>query len=71
MLMNVQSYSKKELAIAYAPNLSMSGALNRLATWIKGNPELLRALYASGYRDAQRVLTSYQVRLIFEYLGEP
>lgn len=69
--MQIKSYTKKELALAYAPCLSMSGALNRLASWINGNSELSSALLRSGYQTRQRVFTSYQVRLIFEYLGEP
>lgn len=69
--MKVQPYSKKELALAYAPNISMSGALNRLAAWIKHNPQLVSALQQTGYTSNQRVFTSKQVELIFEYLGEP
>ena len=69
--MNIQSYSKKEIALAYAPNLSMSAALNRLSTWIAQNDELREALVRSGYTKYQRIFTAYQVRLIFEFLGEP
>jgi len=69
--MKIQSYSKKELALAYAPNLSMSGALNRLAAWISHNPPLVKALDDTGYTIKQRVFTCKQVELIFEYLGEP
>lgn len=69
--MRIQPYSKQELARAYAPNLSMSAALNRLAQWIKNNVELMEHLLQSGYKTRQKVFTSYQVRLIFEYLGEP
>lgn len=69
--MKIQSYSKQELARAYAPNLSMSAALNRLARWIQHNSELMRHLLQTGYYIRQKVFTSLQVRLIFEYLGEP
>ena len=69
--MKIQPYSKQELARAYAPNLSMSAALNRLAQWIRGNVELMDHLLRSGYKIRQKVFTCYQVRLIFEYLGEP
>lgn len=69
--MKIQPYSKKELALAYAPSLSMSAALGRLSTWINSNPDLLLDLERSGYHKHQRLLTSYQVRLIFDYLGEP
>lgn len=69
--MQIKPYTKKELALAYAPCLSMSGALNRLASWINGNTQLYAALANSGYQRNHRVFTSYQVRLIFDYLGEP
>jgi len=69
--MQIHPYTKKELALAYAPNVSMSAALNRLSLWLRTNPELWDALIRSGYRPTQRYFTSYQVRLIFDYLGEP
>ena len=69
--MEIKSYTKKELALAYSPNLTMVSALNRLATWITGNEDLLSALQRSGYSKNQRIFTSYQVRLIFGFLGEP
>lgn len=69
--MSIRPYSKKELALAYAPYLSMSGALNRLARWISINKKLTDALNEMGYDRNQRFFTTEQVRLIFEYLGEP
>jgi hypothetical protein len=67
----VRPMSKSELAMAYAPNLTTQAAVNRLMDWIHRNPELMGALERSGYRKQQKLLTSYQVRLIFSYLGEP
>lgn len=69
--MKLQPYSKRELAMAYAPNLSESAALNRLAHWIRLNPALTAALSATGYRPRQQLFTIRQVSLIFEHLGEP
>lgn len=71
--MEIRPYSKSELAQMYAPELGAgtNSALNRLSVWINRNPELLQALERSGYTKNQRLFTSYQVRLIFEYLGEP
>ena len=57
----VRPYSKRELAMAYAPEISPVSALNRLA----------RELGDTGYRPRQRVFTSLQVELIFRYLGRP
>ena len=62
---------KSELAEAYAPELAPGSALNRLALWIKTNTQLTEALAQTNYRANQRMFTSRQVALIFEYLGEP
>ena len=67
----VRPMSKSELAMAYAPTLTIQGAVNRLMDWIRHNAELTEALQRSGYRKQQKLFTSYQVRLIFDYLGAP
>ena len=67
----VRSMSKSELAQAYAPTLTPQGAVNRLMDWIRRNAELTEALGRSGYRKQQKLFTSYQVRIILDYLGEP
>ena len=69
--MEIRPYYKGELAQMYAPYLTQKSATNRLWDWIKLNTELYDALLRSGYRPTQRYFTSYQVRLIVEYLGEP
>ena len=69
--MNIRPYYKGELAQAYAPNLSTGSAVNRLVYWIKKNTQLSEALAQTGYQHNQRLFTSKQVALIFEYLGEP
>ena len=69
--MKVRPYYKSELAEAYAPSLTTHSALNRLALWIDTNAPLSEALAQTGYRRTQRIFTSRQVALIFEYLGEP
>ncbi len=71
MVFRVRSMSKSELAQAYAPTLTPQGAVNRLMDWIRRNPELTGALNRSGYRKQQKLFTSYQVRIIADYLGEP
>ena len=67
----VRPMSKMELAMAYAPNLTPQGAVNRLMDWIHHNPELTDMLLRSGYRKSQKLFTSLQVRYIIDYLGEP
>jgi len=67
----IRPYYKSELAQAYAPDICPGAALNRLAQWIKTNTQLTEALKETNYRVTQRMFTSRQVALIFEYLGEP
>ena len=68
---STRPYSKRELAMAYAPEISPVSALNRLAEWMRYNDRLTRELGDTGYRPRQRVFTSLQVELIFRYLGRP
>lgn len=67
----VRPYYKRELAIAYAPDISPVSALNRLAGWIQHHRVLSRELDETGYQIRQRIFTSLQVELIFRYLGRP
>ncbi|MBR5541761.1 MAG: DUF4248 domain-containing protein [Bacteroides sp.] len=67
----IRPYYKLELAQAYAPDITPGAALNRLANWIKTNRQLTEELRKTDYRTNQRMYTSKQVALIFEYLGEP
>jgi len=69
--MEIRSYSKGELAQAYAPDITAHAAVNRLMNWIKLNKPLYTALQQCGYTDNRRLFTARQVALIFEYLGEP
>ena len=67
----MKTLTKTQLAWQYSPELSQNSALNRLHRWIHGDQELLAALRATGYRDSQRVLTSKQLAIIYEYIGTP
>ena len=69
--MEIRPYYKSELAQAYAPDITLKAALNRLALWIKTNTQLTEALKQTNYRSTQQIFTSRQVALIFEHLGEP
>lgn len=62
---------KKELAALYAPGLKPKSALNRLNAWLRYSPELMQELAAADYYATQKLLTARQVKIIFEYLGEP
>ena len=65
------SLSKTQLAWQYSPELSQNAALNRLHRWIHGDRDLLYALHAAGYSDRQKVLTTKQLTLIYDFLGRP
>ena len=67
----VRPYYKRELAVAYAPDIAPASALNRFSSWLKHNKQLTRALERTGYTKRQQVFTSLQVELIFRYLGRP
>ena len=69
--MQIKAYSKKELAVAYSPEVSVGTALNRLAGWIALNPYLSDELSALGYQKSQRIFTVKMVERIFHHLGEP
>lgn len=67
----VRPYSKRELAMAYAPDISPCSAFNRLAGWVRHHQKLSHELDEAGYQNRQRIFTSLQVELIFRYLGRP
>ena len=67
----VHSYSKSELARAYAPEIGDRSALNRLSRWMRQNEDLYLALLQTGYCPTQQIFTCKQVGLIFKYLGKP
>ena len=64
--MKIRPYSKSELAQAYAPEIT-----SQARSPIRLNRPLTEALRQTGYYTKQRLFTSRQVALIFEYLGEP
>jgi hypothetical protein len=61
----VKPYYKRDLAVAYAPDITPVAALNRLSSWVHHHKVLYRALADSGYTDRQRMFNSVQVELIF------
>lgn len=67
----IRPYSKKELALGYAPELTAGGAVKRLGMWMKYNQQLWNELLRCGYRPRQKLFTPQQVEIIFRFLGEP
>lgn len=62
---------KVELAMLYAPKASPSYAIKILRTLINQDSELVEMLEKLNFRKHSHLVTPKQVRLIFEYLGEP
>ena len=67
----LRAYGKAELAQLYSPGASRASALRLLNKYLHATDGLLDALQRTGYTRGSRHFTRYQVRLIFEYLGEP
>ena len=67
----LRAYGKAELAHLYSSGASRASALRLLNKYIHATDGLLDALHRTGYTRGSRHFTRYQVRLIFEYLGEP
>ena len=67
----LRAYGKAELAQLYSPGASRASALRLLNKYLHAADGLLDALQRTGYTRGSRHFTRYQVRLIFEYLGEP
>lgn len=69
--MDYKNMTKKQLAVAYSPELSIGGAINRLRRWLHYNKALMEELRLTNYRETQHLLTSRQVEIIIRHLGEP
>ena len=54
--------TKKELAMAYCPDIDYTAALKKLNHRIRTNTELSARLAATGYIPIQRCFTPQQVR---------
>lgn len=66
------SYTRRSLALMYFPETAPRQAVRRLTEWIKRCRPLHERLTEDGRLfDHRRNLTIREVRLIFEYLGEP
>ena len=65
------SLSFSQMAAAYAPELCDRAARRRLTSWLRINPQLMKRLQETGFKEKQRVLTPRQVEIIYEFLGEP
>ena len=59
------------LAMLYYPDRGYKRAVHLFRQELRQTRGLLQALQDVGYRGNERILTSRQVQVIEEYLGEP
>ena len=70
--MNKQrSYSHKELAMLYFPDIQPKSASQRFTLWITRDEELLDELLKAGYSKKQHLYTPLQTDILFNHLGIP
>lgn len=67
----IKSYGYGELAQMYFPNISKHSANIQFRRWIRLNEKLQEKLAASGHKRWQKLLTTKQVELIIDAIGEP
>lgn len=67
----IQSYTKAELAQLYCPDLPPALALQKFYRWMQKCEALTLRLQQLGYNKYRHSFLKQEVRLIFEYLGEP
>ena len=70
--MKIESYPKSELAMIYFPKASCPHvAMNRLNSWIKTCPDLVKALNVCHQPKRAKFFSAEAVRQIVHFLGEP
>lgn len=67
----IKTYTKKELACLYCPDITARCAIRTLTRWIKHNRELYAELLLTGYHPRVRTFMPRQVGIIVRYLDEP
>ena len=70
-IFEIRAYSFQELAMAYAPDLSLGAATNRLSQWIRRGEGLCEELLDVGWTPRSKNFTPMQVQVIVDYLGAP
>ena len=67
----IKTYSKRELACLYNPDITPRCAIRTLNRWIKRNKELLEQLVGTGYHARTRTFTPRQIQIIVSILDIP
>lgn len=65
------TYYRYEIALRYFPGISPQAAQRRLNNWIRGCPDLQKALEKTHFNKMGKSFTRKQVLLLEEYLGVP
>lgn len=69
--MKKEFVSKRDLGMAYFPNLEPMSARHKLCSLIHGDSTLFRRLTQMGYRKSSKCFSPNQLEAIFERLGMP
>jgi len=67
----IKSYTWKELAGLYSPDITVGAAVKRLTRWVEHHPLLGDELAGHGWKKADRILSPRQVEVVVRHLGEP
>ncbi|WP_455587452.1 DUF4248 domain-containing protein [Bacteroides sp.] len=67
----IKTYSKRELACLYNPDITPRCAIRTLPRWIRYNKELYDQLLSTGYHARIRTFTPRQVGIIISILDIP
>lgn len=67
----IQSYHKATLAQLYDNEGEVFWDTQKLKTEIDSNPELVKKLKETGYKERSKSFTGEQISLIFKYLSRP
>lgn len=68
---STRACSKSELALRYLPHVLPASARRTMRAWIDKNAALKEALAKAGYTDKAVILTPAQIRIHYDFLGEP
>lgn len=68
---SIRACSKSELAQRYMPHIQPASARRTMRAWIEKNAAFKAALKQAGYTEKAVILTPAQIRIHYDFLGEP
>ena len=69
--LGISIMTKRDLAMAYSPDVSYETARKRLRRWIHGCRPLAQKLQKIGFNERGNNLKNSEVKIIFKFLGRP